>query len=119
MCTNSNKKYPEFLTKNKTVHNIVKKVDDAFVKVFKKPHEKITKWFDSISRWTVKNSYRKSAKKLDAFEASIRLMRDKLPASERAIVDAKLNEIAQARKVFSEAEVLSLAGGNASGRVQR
>ena len=50
LCTNNNKKYPEFLTKNKTVHNVVKALDDCWVKVVKTPTEAITKWFDNINK---------------------------------------------------------------------
>ena len=59
MCQNKNKKYPEFLTKNKTIHNIVKTIDDSFVNIFSKPHKKITEFFDRISQSTIKNKYKK------------------------------------------------------------
>lgn len=106
MCTNSNKKYPEFLTKNKTVHNIVKTLDDGFVKIFKKPHEKITEFFDNISKSTVKNKYKKASRDLDQFEETIKLLREKLPSNKRKLVDSKLKEIAKSREVFSETKVL-------------
>lgn len=100
-CTNTNKKYPEFLTKNKTVHKIVKAVDDFFVKILSKPHETITKWFDSISQYTVKNKYKNAAKSLDNLENFIRSNMSNLPKDKQKLLESKLKEIAEARKVFS------------------
>lgn len=106
MCTNSNKKYPEFLTKNKTVHSVVKTVDDCFVKIFEKPHKKITQWFDGISKWTVKNKYKSASKQMDALEMTLKSYRDKIPMNKRSLFDAKLKEITQARQIFSEEELI-------------
>ena len=100
-CTNSNKKYPEFLTKNKTIHKIVKAVDNFFVKILAKPHKQVTKWFDSISQYTVKNNYKNASKNLDALENFIKLQKDKLPREKQSLLEAKLKEIAEARKAFS------------------
>jgi hypothetical protein len=105
-CTNSNKKYPEFLTKNKTIHKIVKTLDDGFVKVFKKPHEKITEIFDKISRSTVKKNYSSASKRMDALEAFIKSYKEKLPADKQALVDKKLLDISKAREAFSDEKVL-------------
>lgn len=106
LCANNNKKYPEFLTKNKTVHKIVKAIDDGFVKVFKKPHEKITSWFDKISQSTVKKKYSSASKRMDALEAFIKTYKEKLPANKQSLVDEKLAEISRARQAFSEEKVL-------------
>ena len=106
MCVNNNKKYPEFLTKNETVHKIVKTLDDGFVKVFKKPHEKITEIFDKISRSTVKKNYSSASKRMDALEAFIKSYKEKLPADKQALVDKKLIDISKAREAFSDDKVL-------------
>ena len=105
-CTNSNKKYPEFLTKNKTVYNIVKAVDDFFVKILNKPHKAITKWFDKISQYTVKNNYKRASKKLDLLEDLIKSCKDKLPEEQKRLLEIKLQEIANARKVFAEESLI-------------
>lgn len=106
LCTNNNKKYPEFLTRNKTVHNVVKALDDCWVKVVKTPTEAITKWFDNISKNTVKGKYKKALKELDSLEISLKAYKDKLPADKQLLVENKLNEIAKAKKVFNEENVL-------------
>ncbi len=106
LCTNNNKKYPEFLTKNKTVHNVVKALDDCWVKVIKTPTEAITKWFDNISKNTVKGKYKKALKELNSLEISLKAYKDKLPADKQLLVENKLSEIAEAKKVFSEENVL-------------
>lgn len=106
LCANKNKKYPEFLTKNRTVHNIVKTIDDGFVMVFKKPHEKITEIFDKISRSTVKRSYSTASKNMDTLETFIKSYKEKLPADKQSFVDKKLIEISKAREVFSDKKVL-------------
>lgn len=106
LCVNNNKNYPEFLTKNKTVHKIVKTLDDGFVKIFKKPHEIITSWFDKISQSTVKKNYSSASKRMDALESFIKTYREKLPADKQALVDKKLAEITNVRKAFSEEKVL-------------
>lgn len=102
-------------TENKDLHKIrnpkkrrfIKKIDDKFVKIMKKPHQVITSWFDSISKMTVKKNYSKSAKKLDYLEDLLKKHKDKLSGDERKIIDAKLEEIAQIRKHFSEEKMLS------------
>ena len=102
-------------TENKNLHKIrdpkkrrfVKKIDDRFVKIMKKPHEVITSWFDSISKMTVKKGYSKSAKRLDYLEDLLKKHRDGLSEQEKTIINAKLEEISQLRKHFSDNEVLS------------
>lgn len=106
LCTNNNKKYPEFLTKNKTVHNIVKTIDDAWVKIMRTPTEAITKWFDNISKNTVKGKYKKALKSLDSVEITLKAYKDKLPLEKQKLIDAKLKEISIAREAFSEENIL-------------
>ena len=106
MCTNKNKKYPEFLTKNKTVHKVVKFFDDGFVKLFKNAHIKTTELFDKISRNTVKSKYKKALKEMDALETMLKLQREKLPKKKQILIDSKLIEIAKAKEAFSEANIL-------------
>lgn len=104
-CTNSNKKYPEFLTKNKTVHKIVKSIDDFFVKILHKPHKKITQWFDGISQYTVRNKYKSASKKFDVLDDLIKSYKDKLPSDKQALLESKLQEIANARKAFADERI--------------
>lgn len=105
LCTNNNKKYPEFLTKNKTVHKVVKTLDDFWVKIFKKPTEAITKWFDNISKNTVKSKYKNALKELNSLEISLKSHMDKLPADKQALVQKKLKEIAKIKEAFNEENV--------------
>lgn len=106
LCTNNNKKYPEFLTKNSTVHKVVKTLDDAWVKVFKTPTEAVTRWFDNISKNTVKNKYKSALKELNSLEISLKAYKDKLPSNKQSVIEEKLKEIAKAKEVFSEENVL-------------
>ena len=106
LCTNNNKKYPKFLTKNKTVHKIVKTLDDAWVKISKTPTEAITRWFDNISKNTVKGKYKKALKELGNLEISLKAYKDKLPLEKQYLVDNKLKEISKAKEALSEENVL-------------
>ena len=106
MCTNNSKKYPEFITKNKTIKNTVEKFDKFFVKIFEKPHKVITSFFDSVSKKTVKQNYKSALTKMNKFEEALILMKDKLPESEQKIVEAKLKEIATAKDAFTEDSLL-------------
>ena len=106
LCTNNNKKYPEFLTKNKTVHKTVKALDDCWVKIVKTPTEAITKWFDNISKNTVKNKYKKALKELDSLEIALKAHKDKLSIDKQTQIEDKLKEIAKIKEAFKEESVL-------------
>ena len=106
LCTNDKKTYPEFLTKNTFISKIVKGADNIFVKIFKKPHEKITQWFDSISRYTVKRKYSAVSKNMSRLEIALKEHRPKVSDVKKALIDKKLEEIALARKAFSEEELV-------------
>lgn len=106
MCLNANKKYPEFLTKNKTTHEIIKALDNRFVKIFEKPHKKITEWFDNISKATVKRDYRRATRNIDLLNEEFQLLRKNLSPKNQKIFDAKFKEIISAKEVFNEKEML-------------
>ena len=107
MCLNSNKKYPRFITKNERVNNIVRSIDDGFVKVFEKPHKAITKWFDKISQATVKRKYRSLNKKMDAFEILLKENKNKFSTDEWNKIEDLLAKISDTRADFSETKLLS------------
>ena len=107
MCINANKKYPEFITKNETLHKIVKKTDEIFVKIFEKPHKKITEWFDSISIATVKKDYRKANADLDLLNEELKIFRNKLSKKDQATFDKKLQEIMKSREAFDQSTMLN------------
>ena len=106
LCTNSNKNYPEFLTKNETVHKVVKTIDDCWVKIIKTPTEGITKWFDNISKNTVKNKYKNALKELDSLEITLKSHKDKLSLEKQGLIENKLKEIAKIKESFNEENVL-------------
>ena len=95
-------------TENKNLHKIrdpkkrrfVKKIDDRFVKIMKKPHEVITSWFDSISKMTVKKGYSKSAKRLDYLEDLLKKHRDGLSEQEKTIIKNRLNRISGTMLIY-------------------
>ncbi len=88
--------------KNKPVKKLLQKIDSCFVKVMSKVHESITKWFDGISKYTVKSNYKLAAKRMDKFESLVKEYRSKLSAEEQTQLDLKLKEISKAREFFSE-----------------
>ena len=102
MCTNRNKKYYSFITKNEGVYKAVKKVDNGFVNLMEKPHKAITNWFDKLGKFTVNTKYHNSGKKLDSLELILKEYRKKLPADKQRLVDLKLEEIARSRAYFSK-----------------
>ena len=69
--------------------------------VMTKPHNTITKWFDSLGKHTVYSKYNNANKKLDELNDLIKLYKDKLPISEQRKLETKLNEIKNVREYFS------------------
>lgn len=88
--------------KNKTTRNILQKIDNGFTKVMSKIHESITKWFDGISKHTVRSKYKSASNRMDKFETLVKQYRDKLSPTEQAQLDSKLAEINKSREFFSE-----------------
>lgn len=88
--------------KNSTIRNILKKIDSGFVKIMSKAHSAITKWFDGISKYTVKSKYKMATKRMDKFESLVKEYKNKLSPQEQVELDSKLNEITKAREFFSE-----------------
>lgn len=70
--------------------------------VMTKPHNTITKWFDSLGKHTVYSKYNNANKKLDELNDLIKLYKDKLPISEQRKLETKLNEIKNVREYFSK-----------------
>ena len=54
----------------------------------------------------MKNKYKNASKKLDALENFIKLQKDKLPKEKQAKLEAKLKEIIEARKAFSNDNII-------------
>ena len=86
---------------NKTLKGVLTTVDKGFIKVMKKPHEKITEWFDKISKATVKRKYNNVHKDLNLLDDILLKYQDKLSASEKLKLRTKLDEISNARNYFS------------------
>ncbi len=105
-CTNTNKEYPKFLKQRPILCKFTEKLDKFFVKIFKTPHETITKWFDNISKNTVISKYRRSLKEMKTLEISLKSYRESLPKEKRILLDRKLKEIAKIKGEFGEESVL-------------
>lgn len=75
--------------------------------VMTKPHNTITKWFDSLGKHTVFSKYNSANKKLDELNGLIKLYKDKLPVSEQKKLETKLNEIKSASEYFSKNQTIS------------
>ena len=72
----------------------------------RKPYNAITNWFDSVSKATVKSKYKKALQKLDYLEDIMKKYKDNLPENKKKIFDAKLSEIHEIRKYFSESQTM-------------
>ena len=75
--------------------------------VMTKPHNVITKWFDSLGRHTVFGKYNSANKKLDELNSLIKLYKDKLPISEQRKLETKLNEIKSTSEYFGKKQTAS------------
>ena len=96
----------EFLNvKNLRTRRKIKKIDKHRVSFMTKMHRGITKWFDGISKFTVKNSYKRSGKQFDKLEEFVRKNLDKMSAEDRRIVEDKLLWTADLRKYCAEDKV--------------
>ncbi len=81
------------------------KIDKAFRKVMKKPHEFITECGDKLAKHTVRGSYKTAAQKMDSLESLITEYSKKLPAEERKSVIENLAQITKEREFFSGANL--------------
>ena len=93
--------------KNNRIKDIAKKIDSAFVGVMRKPHELITKGFDSISRKTVHRKYAKVNLELEHLDEALVSYRSKLTPKEQKLFDAKLQELKNARSFFVKSRIES------------
>ena len=91
--------------KNETIRNTLRKIDDGFTTVMRKPHNAITNMFDSISKHTVHSKYGGASKKLNELENLIQSYKTKLPYSKQLELENKLKEITKAREYFSKNQV--------------
>ena len=95
-------KKPMLNIRNKTKRKHLKNFDSGFRKIMEPQHRLITKWFDNISKFTVKNNYRSASKKLDNLEALIKQYRGKLSPEKQAEIDCILEKIRNKRGYFAE-----------------
>ena len=68
-------------------------------------HNKCTKWFDTISRTTVKAKYNRAGKSLNELDFQIEEYTKKLSSEKQSKIKNKLSEIGNARKYFNEENV--------------
>ena len=92
--------------KNFRTRNKVKNTNKKVLKFTTKIYNGITNIFDSISKFTVKQSYKKSLAKLDKLEAFLRNNLNKLSDAEKREAEAKLAEIADIRKHFTNENIM-------------
>ena len=91
--------------KNESIRKLAEKFDSGFVKIMKKPHEVITGWFDTISKQTIYNKYRKVNKDMQLLDEILLKYKDKLPTDAKIQLQAKLNEIKDAQAYFRKEEI--------------
>ncbi len=86
---------------------IWKPIHNGIATVMKKPCEYITRGFDAVTRNTVTSGYKSSLKKMNKTEGLIKLYMEKLSPEEKQIVNAKLKEIAELKKYFSQENTIA------------
>ena len=69
-----------------------------------KPHKVITSWFDSISKHTVLDKYKKVNKRMQSLENLVSHYKSKLPQAEQQKLEAKLQEIKTTAEYFSKSK---------------
>ena len=74
-------------------------------KILKKPHDMITRWFDSISKHTVYWKYDKVNTKMDKLNRTLEQYKARLNPTERANFDAKLAFVREKQQYFSQTNV--------------
>ena len=90
---------------HKKTEKVLKTIDKGFTAIFDKPHKAITKWFDKISKLTVKIRYKIASSKIDKLNKVIEDNISKLPADKQALVRQKLQEATASRKYFNESKI--------------
>ena len=105
LCTDTSKNI--HIKGHKMCENFVKKADNIFVKIFKKPHEKITMWFDNIAQKTVKKNYAKALKDCNYLDGKIKELANDLPLEDKKRVEELLSEIFEHRKYYSDSAISS------------
>lgn len=91
---------------NYRTRNKVKNANNKVLKFTTKVYNGITNAFDSISKFTVRQGYKKSLAKLDKLETFLRNKLNSLPDAEKREVEAKLAEIAEIRKHFTNENIM-------------
>lgn len=91
--------------KNKTLRKGLKKINDGFIYVMSRVNESITKGFDKISMRTVQGKYKNANVKLSELDSLIAKVRKNLSPEEQSVLDGKLAEILELRKVFANDSV--------------
>ncbi len=104
LCTDSHKNI--HIKRHPHLESVLRKIDEYFVKLMKKPHAQITKWFDGIARATIKRGYKKSNENLAILNDMIEMQLSKLPTKERRIVRNKLKAILAAREHYSTSSLM-------------
>lgn len=100
--------FKKWCTKKTTSNNrFVKKADGIFVGVMKKPHEFITRMFDSISKKTVFKKYSKARSSLDMLDSTIDLYKSKLSPQEQLKLVRLVDKVKTNNKYFSEVNIKS------------
>ncbi|MBQ7125772.1 hypothetical protein IJO12_01655 [bacterium] len=92
--------------RDKGKRNFLQKIDNVFRKIFKKPHELITKWSDDLAKATVKSGYRKTLRQADALENLIKQYKDKLSVEDKILLDNMLSKIKQNKNFMSESKII-------------
>ena len=88
--------------RNKETRKVLKKIDNTFVNIMKKPYNAITNWFDRISKRTVELKYKKASKQMDLYEELVSKYKDKLSAEDQKLLQEKLDRAKLIREHFSE-----------------
>ena len=88
--------------RNNRKRRILKKGDNVFRKIFKKPHETLSRWGDNLGKHTVKRNYKIADKKMNKLENLLKEYSGRLSVEDKKEFDKIMQEISKDRKFFDE-----------------
>lgn len=91
--------------KSSRVKNFYLKFDKILRKIFKKPHELLTKWGDSLAKHSVKLKYKRAEKRMNKLDEMLKELRKQVPDNKKAQFDRKLKQLQSERKYFDAANL--------------
>lgn len=100
----SKKKSFNFI-KNDKIRSFAKSIDDKFTSVMTKFNNTITKWFDNISKSTVRRKYSNAMYEIDSLDILINNLKSKLSVEEQVLLDNQIKALNIRKNFFKPVKV--------------